>query len=334
MRSYERAAAATFPGAPRGKSGRALRMGQQLALERAVLLAKLLVNLHVYVEGSCDPDLKVGWVRRWCQAVCVCLRWGRVHWRQGTPPNCLLTPLLLTLLPRCHACLRLLLQDAFIRRMLQVLCSPPASAPQRLQATLRNLQQLAALLAPYGPPHAPLEQQLLSEIDMALLADLVARVAEALRQSMQPAQQQQPAVPAVAQQQAVQQEQPAQHQQQLPAQQPAVVGQPAQLQQPAPPAQQQQQQQPPPAQPVHQDQQQVEKEEGQQQQQKAEQEQQQEQPMEMAPPEEQQQAAVQPPGQQASPPAAQAEQPAGGAPKEEPQTLTVTVAGTAMDVDV
>lgn len=44
----------------RGKAGRALRMGQQLALERGVLLAKLLVNLHVFVEGSCSPELKVG----------------------------------------------------------------------------------------------------------------------------------------------------------------------------------------------------------------------------------------------------------------------------------
>ena len=50
----------------RGKHGRALRMGQQLALERGVLLAKLLVNLHVYVEGSCSPELKAReiWVAR------------------------------------------------------------------------------------------------------------------------------------------------------------------------------------------------------------------------------------------------------------------------------
>ena len=44
---------------PNQSQGRALRMGQHLALERAVLLAKLLVNLHVYVEGSCSPELKV-----------------------------------------------------------------------------------------------------------------------------------------------------------------------------------------------------------------------------------------------------------------------------------
>jgi hypothetical protein len=82
VRSYERAAAATFPGAPRGKSGRALRMGQQLALERAVLLAKLLVNLHVYVEGSCNPDLKVGGLRlrlRLIEAVVCNSLWGRAQ---------------------------------------------------------------------------------------------------------------------------------------------------------------------------------------------------------------------------------------------------------------
>lgn len=34
-------------------------MGRHLALERAALLAKLLVNLHFFVEGSCAPELKV-----------------------------------------------------------------------------------------------------------------------------------------------------------------------------------------------------------------------------------------------------------------------------------
>lgn len=54
-----------------GVQARALRMGQHLALERAVLLAKLLVNLHVYVEGTCSPDLKVRRVLR-CGASCWC----------------------------------------------------------------------------------------------------------------------------------------------------------------------------------------------------------------------------------------------------------------------
>lgn len=57
VRTYERCAASTF-GAVRGKAARQQRMGQQLALERAVLLAKLLANLHVFVEGSCAPELK------------------------------------------------------------------------------------------------------------------------------------------------------------------------------------------------------------------------------------------------------------------------------------
>ncbi len=52
-----------------GVQARALRMGQHLALERAVLLAKLLVNLHVYVEGTCSPDLKVRRVLR-CGGSC------------------------------------------------------------------------------------------------------------------------------------------------------------------------------------------------------------------------------------------------------------------------
>ena len=41
-------------------------MGQQLALERAALLAKLLANLHVYVEGSCSADLKAR--REWWES--------------------------------------------------------------------------------------------------------------------------------------------------------------------------------------------------------------------------------------------------------------------------
>ena len=37
-----------------------VKMGQHLALERAVLLAKLIVNLHYYAEGRCAAQLKVG----------------------------------------------------------------------------------------------------------------------------------------------------------------------------------------------------------------------------------------------------------------------------------
>ena len=43
------------------------------------------------------------------------------------------------------------LQDAFVRRMLQVLRSQPATASQRLRYALTNLQQLHRLLAPFGP---------------------------------------------------------------------------------------------------------------------------------------------------------------------------------------
>ncbi|KAI7840243.1 hypothetical protein COHA_006025 [Chlorella ohadii] len=194
VRGYERAAAAAFPPV-RGKAGRALRMGQQLALERGVLLAKLLVNLHVYVEGSCSPELK----------------------------------------------------DAFVRRLIQVLRSPAAQATQRLQTTLRNLQSLHQLLAPFGPPHAGPDQQLLSEIDMALMADLVARISDALRQSMQPA------APAAA---ATQQQPP--QQQQLAGGQPEGAAQQQQHQQHQQQGQQQQgQATPSPAASVHQLQQSV-----------------------------------------------------------------------------
>ena len=107
-------------------------------------------------------------------------------------------------------------QDAFVRRLIQVLRSPPAQATQRLQTTLRNLQSLHQLLAPFGPPQAAPDQQLLSEIDMALMADLVARISDALRQSMQPA------LPAAASQQGQQQsQQQSQQQQGLQQQQPA-----------------------------------------------------------------------------------------------------------------
>ena len=88
-----------------------------------------------------------------------------------------------------------------MRRLIQVLRSPAAQATQRLQTTLRNLQSLHQLLAPFGPPQAAPDQQLLSEIDMALMADLVARISDALRQSMQPA------LPAAASQQGQQQSQ-------------------------------------------------------------------------------------------------------------------------------
>jgi hypothetical protein len=83
------------------------------------------------------------------------------------------------------------LQDAFVRRLTQVLRSPVAAATQRLQAAVRNLHQLQRLLAPFGPPHAPPEQQLLSEIDVALLGDLLHRLSEKLLQSQQPQQQEQ-----------------------------------------------------------------------------------------------------------------------------------------------
>ena len=113
-----------------------------------------------------------------------------------------------------------------MRRLIQVLRAPAAQATQRLQTTLRNLQSLHQLLAPFGPPHAAPEQQLLSEIDMALMADLVARISDALRQSMQPPaaaaasqQQQQQGAGAVQQQQAEQAEQQQQAQQQSQQQQ-------------------------------------------------------------------------------------------------------------------
>lgn len=85
------------------------------------------------------------------------------------------------------------MQDAFIRRLTQVLRSPAAEATQRLQAALCNLHQLQRLLAPFGPPHAPPEQQLLSDIDVALLGDLLHYLSEELLRSQQPQQQEQKA---------------------------------------------------------------------------------------------------------------------------------------------
>lgn len=41
-----------------------VRLGQALALERAALLAKLIVNLHFYAEGRCAPQLRDAFVRR------------------------------------------------------------------------------------------------------------------------------------------------------------------------------------------------------------------------------------------------------------------------------
>jgi len=134
-----------------------------------------------------------------------------------------------------------------VRRLIQVLRSPAAQATQRLQTTLRNLQSLHQLLAPFGPPHAGPDQQLLSEIDMALMADLVARISDALRQSMQPA------APAAA---ATQQQPP--QQQQLAGGQPEGAAQQQQQQQHQQQGQQQQgQATPSPAASVHQLQQSV-----------------------------------------------------------------------------
>lgn len=122
------------------------------------------------------------------------------------------------------------MQDAFIKRLLQVLRAQPAAAAQRLQSALHNLQQLQGLLQPYGPA-APPEQQLVSEIDLALLQDLVARVAEALQQAVAPPELQQQ-----QQEQQVQQEQLQSEQQEQPLLQP-------QEQQQRPQHEQQQQQQ-------------------------------------------------------------------------------------------
>lgn len=77
-RLHARASTAWRPTSPFSQ-GKQLRVGQQLALERAVLLAKLLVNLHVYVEGSCSPELKVGLGTARLQAVTT------VHPRAGPP---------------------------------------------------------------------------------------------------------------------------------------------------------------------------------------------------------------------------------------------------------
>jgi hypothetical protein len=125
------------------------------------------------------------------------------------------------------------LQDAFVRRMIQVLCSPPSTSVQRLQATLRNLHQLSRQLAPFGPPAAPPDQQLLSEIDMALMADLIHRVTEALVRPQQQPQQQQPQ----QQQQQQQQQQPQPSSVAAPQQQASAEAAPA----PAPPQPQPQQ---------------------------------------------------------------------------------------------
>ena len=122
-----------------------------------------------------------------------------------------------------------------MRRLIQVLRTPPAAAVQRLQAALHNLQQLHQLLAPFGPPHAAPEHQLLSEIDVALMADLVARLTVALQQALHPppaqqeqqeqqAEQKQEQQPSQQQQQQQQEQQPSQQQQQQ--QQPPLQQQP------------------------------------------------------------------------------------------------------------
>eukprot|EP00887_Chlorella_sp_A99_P006281 scaffold3.g6281.t1 len=102
-----------------------VKMGQHLALERATLLAKLVVNLHYYAEGRCAPQLK----------------------------------------------------DAFVRRLLELLAVGGAT---RVVLALQNLKQLFGLLAPFAPPLASEEQELLKEIDTELYRDLLVKLQGAI----------------------------------------------------------------------------------------------------------------------------------------------------------
>ena len=88
-----------------------------------------------------------------------------------------------------HACS----QDAFITRLVAALRTPPSHAPQRLAQALRNLRQLQGLVSQLAPPRAPEERAVVSEVDIAYMNDLVAKLASAAAMPVGP-----PPPPAVA----------------------------------------------------------------------------------------------------------------------------------------